>query len=307
MAVSEGKWAFIINPVAGNGFAKKHLDEIKNKIKESGVEAETAMTERKGHAVELAANFADKGFQNIIAVGGDGTVNEIVRSIIDRDITLGVVPAGTGNDFVQIPGFKGYFNEDDWNVFFNKNTIKMDVGRCNGNYFLNGMGLGFDAQVAAENYSDSDEVKSGSASKYLWHIIKTLLFFKEKQMYSLINGDKEQTKCFINTISIGRRFAGGFFLTPKAVANDGLLDVCMIKELTFPGRVKIFLKVPKGTHINDENVNYYQTDKLSLEFDNEVPYHLDGELFFASQFEVDILPKKLNLIYNPGGDHFFDI
>ena len=307
MAASNEKWAFIVNPIAGNGYAKKHLDEIKNKIRESGVDAEIAMTERKGHAVDLAVDFVDKGFKNIIAVGGDGTVNEIVRSIIDRDITLGVVPAGTGNDFVQIPGFKGNFTEDDWKIFFTKNTVKMDVGRCNGGYFMNGMGLGFDAQVAAENYKDGEAVKSGGASKYLWHIIKTLLFYKEQPMYSIIEGNKKQTKCFINTISIGRRFAGEFFLTPKAIANDGLLDVCMIKELTFPGRVKIFLKVPKGRHIDDENVNYYQTNKLSLEFDNEVPYHLDGELFFASRFEVDILPNKLNLIYNPNGNHFFNI
>jgi len=306
MAAADEKWAFIVNPVSGNGYAKKHLQHIKDKIQNSGIEAETVLTEKKGHAADLAADFADKGFNNIIAVGGDGTVNEIVRGIIDKDVTLGVVPAGTGNDFVQIPGFKGNFTEEDWKTFFDKNTIKMDVGRCNGNYFLNGMGLGFDAQVAAENYTEGDKVKQGSASKYLWHIVKTLLFFKEKQMYSLINGNKEQTKCFINTISIGRRFAGGFYLTPKASANDGLLDVCMIKELAFPGRIKIFLKVPKGSHIDDPNVNYYQTDRLSLEFDEEVPYHLDGELFFASKFEVDILPEKLNLIYNPGGNHFFN-
>ena len=305
MAAADEKWAFIVNPVSGNGYAKKHLQHIKDKIQNSGIEAETVLTEKKGHAADLAADFADKGFNNIIAVGGDGTVNEIVRGIIDKDVTLGVVPAGTGNDFVQIPGFKGNFTEEDWKTFFDKNTIKMDVGRCNGNYFLNGMGLGFDAQVAAENYTEGDKVKQGSASKYLWHIVKTLLFFKEKQMYSLINGNKEQTKCFINTISIGRRFAGGFYLTPKASANDGLLDVCMIKELAFPGRIKIFLKVPKGSHIDDPNVNYYQTDRLSLEFDEEVPYHLDGELFFASKFEVDILPERLNLIYNPGGEHFF--
>ena len=120
--------------------------------------------------------------------------------------------------------------------------------------FLNGMGLGFDAQVAAENYSEAGKVKKGGKNKYIWHIIKTLLFFREKKMTVITGNGKHETDCFINTIAIGRRFAGGFFLTPKAIANDGLLDVCMIKKLSLFQRFGILLKVPKGTHITDKKV-----------------------------------------------------
>ena len=169
------------------------------------------------------------------------------------------------------------------------------------------MGLGFDAQVAAENYEGPGEVKPGGKHKYLWHIVKTLLFFKEKQMTVLSNGSTSQTSCFINTISIGRRFAGAFFLTPKAIANDGLLDVCMIKQLSLLERFKILLKVPKGTHIEDEKVHYYQTEKIQLSFTDEVPFHVDGELFFASKFTVELLAHGLTVIYNPGGEHFFNV
>jgi len=84
--------------------------------------------------------------------------------------------------------------------------------------------------VASENYTEPGKVKRGSKYKYIWHIIKTLLFFREKRMTVITDAGRHETDCFINTIAIGRRFAGGFFLTPKAIANDGLLDVCMIKN-----------------------------------------------------------------------------
>ena len=150
--------------------------------------------------------------------------------------------------------------------FLTGTLIAMDAGSCNGMIFLNGMGLGFDAQVAAENYTEPGKVKRGSKYKYIWHIIKTLLFFREKRMTVITGTDRHETDCFINTIANGRRFAGGFFLTPKAIANDGLLDVCMIKKLSLFERFSILLKVPEGKHITDRRVNYYQTQALILNF-----------------------------------------
>jgi YegS/Rv2252/BmrU family lipid kinase len=223
----------------------------------------------------------------------------------EKHITVGIIPAGTGNDFIQILGFPDHFEEKDWKNFFKKSITAMDVGLCNGLPFLNGMGLGFDAQVAAENYTEPAKEKKGGKHKYIWHIIKTLLFYKEKRMTVLSAENNEESDCFINTISIGRRFAGSFYLTPKAIANDGLLDVCMIEKLSLPERFMILPKVPKGTHLQNKKVNYYQTSKIEIEFTHDVPFHLDGELHFARHFDIHILPRALTVIYNPAGNHFF--
>jgi len=308
MAISQKeKWVFIVNPIAGNGFAKTMVPEIENKIKEQQIDGEVIQTERPGHASELARSFAETGARYIIAVGGDGTMNEVARPLINnKNITAGLIPAGSGNDFNQIPGFPSRFKEEDWEIFFRKNEISLDVGVVNNTIFLNGMGLGFDAEVAAQNYTGEGEVRKGGTEKYIWHIIKTLLFFKEKRMTVVTGNDHHETDCFINTISIGRRFAGGFYLTPKAVANDGLLDVCSIKKLNLFHRFRLLLKVPKGTHITDKRVKYYCTTSIDLEFPKEVPYHVDGELFFARIFNVRILPGSLNIIYNPDGNHYFN-
>jgi diacylglycerol kinase (ATP) len=256
----------------------------------------------------LARHYADNGSKYIIGVGGDGTLNEIASTLIhEKNVAIGIVPAGTGNDFIQILGFPNRFEEKHWKVLFEKKTIATDIGLCNGLPFLNGMGLGFDAQVAAENYIEPGEIKKGGKYKYIYHIIKTLLLYKEKRMIILSAETNHETDCFINTISIGRRFAGGFFLTPKAIANDGLLDVCMIEKLSLLERIMILPKVPKGTHLQNKKVNYYQTSKIEIEFSHEVPFHLDGELHFSKHFNISILPGAINIIYNPSGNHFFRI
>lgn len=303
---NKARWVFIVNPVAGNGFAKRYIPVLEAMIRKYDIQADILLTERAGHASELALASAENGYQYVIGVGGDGTMNEVARPLIGRsDVRVGLVPAGTGNDFIQILGFPNRFEESHWKIFFDQNIAQMDVGSCNGKYFLNGMGLGFDAQVAAENYTEPGQVKPGGKYKYIWHIVKTLLFFKEKQM-TLISGDqRSRSTCFMNTVSVGRRFAGGFFITPKAIANDGLLDVCNIKKLHLLQRFRILLMVPSGSHINHEKVDYHQTDQISIEFDEKVPFHVDGELGFAQRFSIGIHPGALSIIYNPKAKHFF--
>ena len=161
--------------------------------------------------------------------------------------------------------------------------------------------------MAAQNYDEHENVKQGGKNKYVWHILMTLFFFKERTMSVITDGNESQTECFINTVSIGRRFAGDFYLTPKAIANDGLLDVCMIEKLTLLQRLKILTMVPKGTHVEDKKVNYYTTERIEIAFDREVPFHLDGELHYAKDFNIGIIPKALSVIYNPQGNHFFDL
>ncbi len=306
--IKKENWVFIINPTSGAGFGQKMIPEIEKQISARSVEAEIVPTEFHGHASAIAEEYLNRGFTNFIAVGGDGTMNEVAKPLINKPgIKLGIVPAGTGNDFIQILGFPDRFEDKHWDILFRQNTMAMDVGLVNGIHFLNGMGLGFDAQVAAENYVEPGEVTAGSGkSKYLWHILKTLLFYKEGHVTIETSEGRNETDCFINTISIGRRFAGSFLLTPKAIANDGLLDVCMIKKLNLLQRLRILTMVPKGTHVEDKKINYYQTEKIFVDFGKKVPFHVDGELYFDTTFDVTLLPGALKMIYNPLGNHYFN-
>lgn len=303
---SHEKWVFIVNPIAGNGYAKSVIPVIREMTEKNKISSEIVLTEYSGHASEISRKYYEKGFKYIIGVGGDGTINEVAAPLASlKNVITGAVPAGTGNDLIQILGFPGRFTEKEWDIFFRQNTALMDAGEVNGKLFLNGMGLGFDAQVASENYVEPGKVKKGGAHKYIWHIVKTLLFFREKKMITTSNGEQTNTDCFINTVANGRRFAGGFFLTPGAFANDGLLDVCSIKNLNLYHRFRLLLKVPHGKHIYDKRVRYFQTSSLEIEFPEKVPFHVDGELHFAQKFTIRIIPGAFNFIYNPDGNHFF--
>lgn len=306
--MNQDKWVFIINPVAGKGFAAGMGEIVSKEATARGINPEIVFTNIKGHASLLSERYASQGFRYIIAVGGDGTFNEVATPLVNRkDVITGLVAAGTGNDFIKILGFPDRFGKNEWDALFRTETMAMDTGECNGRFFFNGMGLGFDANVASENYTPEGEVKPGGKQKYIWHILKTLLLYRERKMIVWGNDEgKYETDCFINTIAIGRRFAGGFYLTPEAVANDSLLDVCSIKRLGLFQRLRILTMVPKGKHIYDSRVNYYKTPVLKLEFNESVPYHLDGELFFASSFTVKVIPAALNVIYMSSGNHFFN-
>lgn len=306
MTKNKDKWIFIVNPIAGNSFAGTMVPIIAGKIKENNIDGKIILTEHPGHATEISKQAADKGIRYIIGVGGDGTFNEIARPLINnKDVVAGIIPAGSGNDYCQIPGFPNRFTEKDWEIFFRKNIIAQDVGNVNGTIFLNGLGIGFDAEVAAQNYTEDGKVRKGGSDKYVWHIVKTLLFFREKRMVVISDGKKHEADCFMNTVSIGRRFAGSFFLTPTAIANDGLFDVCSIKKLNLFHRFRLLLKVPKGKHIKDKRVDYFQSASIDLEFPQRVPYHVDGEIFYAETFNIRIIPEGLNIIYNPEGNHYF--
>lgn len=304
--VRTDKWVFIVNPTAGNGFAGRYLAELKGQIAKRRIDAKVVLTRAKGHATELSLEHARGGCSHIVGVGGDGTFGEIAQPLVHRrDIVFGAVPAGTGNDFIHILGFPNRFTEKEWDAFFAGRVAEMDVGRCNGVYFLNGMGAGFDAQVAAENYRGGREVKGGNPLKYQWHIIKNIFLYRERSMKMTLEERTEQRKVFLHTIGNGRRFAGGLQLTPKAFANDGLLDVCMIPQLSVPDRLKAFSDVKAMRIVENPNVRYVQTSSMTLEFEEEVPAHLDGELQFSRRFEVSVVPGGLRVLYDPAGEHGF--
>jgi len=302
---NQEKWVFITNPIAGNGSGKAIVPLLKEKIDQFGIDGTIVMTKKNGHARELSRDYLVKGYTHIIAVGGDGTMNEVGSALIGQpNVITGLVPAGTGNDFNQILGFPDRFQDEHWETFFSKSIINMDTGTCNDIPFLNGLGLGFDGEVAAKNYVAPGETKMGGKAKYFWMILSTLLFFKEKKAVIETNGKTEEITCFMNTMANGRRHAGAFHITPKAIGNDGLLDVCLITKLNLFQRLKILTMVPKGTHLKEKAVTYYQTKELTLEFPVEVPFHVDGEVHFSNRYHVKIKPNSLRIIFNPKGPHF---
>lgn len=293
------KWACIVNPVAGGGYAVKNLDEIRKKIQEIDPQAPIRMTERPGHASEIASEFVENGYNTILVAGGDGTVHEVGSVLVGReDLALGIISAGTGNDYNYMAGFPDHFEESHWAAMKMRNTRAFDVGICNGQYFFNGMGLGFDATMTAASHADREKTGKTSKGRYTMIILKTLIGYREDKRLMAVDGSAEDKTSFLTTIAVGRRFAGSYHLTPRAIPDDGLLDICDVGRLSLLQRLNILTKVPKGTHLSHPSVEYMNCSCCRFDFDHDVPAHLDGELIFSKSFEISLKERCLNIITN---------
>jgi diacylglycerol kinase (ATP) len=290
----------IVNPIAGRGRAGALLPDIQSTLKSLGIDADVAHTHAPGEAAALAQRAKEDGFELVIAAGGDGTQNEIVNGLMraanaHATGTLAIIPVGSGNDFVKMLDVPL-----DWRAacekIANGKTRRIDVGCVNGRYFLNNVGIGFDAQVGIEARKVT---WARGFTIYVVALARNMLLSYRTPHATIELDDQsfEQTITLL-TVGNGRCSGGGFWLTPNALIDDGLFDVCIARGLTKPQILALIPDVMKGTHINKEPVRMAQARKVVVTSDEPLPVHADGEILYtdARQLVVEILPQKLDVI-----------
>ena len=307
----------IYNPIAGRGRVKKHWPKVQQGLIDAGIEFDVVATSAPLEAVTLAEKAATK-YSTVIAVGGDGTVHEVVNGLLrasseGETIALGVVPLGNGDDFAKmIPpqttiGGKVF----DWHVAIEKitqgQTKLFDVGRMsdelrseqnnNPQYFMNGMDIGFGAQTAL-NFTKVPSFLTGMAA-YLAAIMKTLIDYHIPKINIQIDDQKAfEQSTTMTAITNGRCFGSGFWVCPDAEVDDGLLDVMVTQSV---GRLKILRLIPKimkGTHVNDPILRNYRARRVVIKSQQSLVVEADGEIPYSQtrHLEVQILDKKLCVI-----------
>lgn len=270
------KFDVIINPKAGRGNTERELDNIKNALRDV-FQITVHETKNRENAVHLTKLLVDKENFNLIAVGGDGTIHEVVNGIMlskKRDkVKLGIIPSGSGNDFareLKIP--KNY--EEAVNLIKYGWTKKIDVGMINDWYFINSVGIGFNAFVTKESYKIT---KLKGLPLYLTAVIKSLFKYSSKK-FTILAGDKTIfAKGFTIEAGNGTAAGGGFYLTPDAELDDGLIDICTVFDANFFSRVFILMDVLKKRHKTNKYVTIWKEPAFKIinhEFKN---IHLDGE------------------------------
>jgi len=308
----------IYNPIAGRGRAKKHWPKVQQTLIEAGIEFDVTATSAPLEAVTLAQKAATN-YSTVIAVGGDGTVHEVVNGLLrasseGETIALGVIPLGNGDDFAKmIPpqttiGGKVF----DWHVAIEKitqgQTKLFDIGRISGDqlrseqnnnpqYFMNGMDIGFGAQ-AALNFTKVPSFLTGIAA-YLAAIMKTLIDYHIPKVSIQIDDQPAfEQSTTMTAITNGRCFGSGFWVCPDAQVDDGLLDVMVTQSV---GRLKILSLIPKimkGTHVNEPILKNYRARRIVIKSEQSLVVEADGEIPFTQtqHLEVQILDKKLRVI-----------
>jgi len=277
----------IVNSISGRGFARRALPEIKKHLWEYDVKYQVAFTERPWHAAELAEQGARQGYEVVVAVGGDGTANEVLNGLMrarqagGEQVALGLVAVGTGNDFAAGIGVPLGVREG-CRVLAENYRRRVDIGRLEGGdypqgrYFGNGIGIGFDA---ATGFVAARIRFVRGLLLYLLAALETIFVYYKPPTVRLVVDDQEIVQPFLMiSIMNGRRMGGGFLFAPQAEVTDGLFDLCIASSAS---RLRILQLIPyfiKGTQATQKEVRTGRARRVEVvAVQGTLPIHCDGE------------------------------
>jgi len=300
--MKKSQYLVIVNPAANRGDAAKKIPALESLLNSRKVNYQMLITKKPGEATNLAKQAAKKRFKAVIAAGGDGTANEIANGLAKSNCPLGVIPMGSGNDFS-----KGLvLRKSDWqfnlDVIIRGRTKKIDLGLINGRYFVNCVGLGFIGQIN-EFVKKSPAYLRGYTMYFysVLRIIKNYYPYRFKICMKETGGQKkyQQGLYSICEVSNGKYVGGGFQLTPNAITDDGLLDVCLADQLSRGYILRLLPLIMQGKHLGKPKIHFFQVKKIKVESDKIIPLQVDGEVMSRyKQIEIKVIPQALTVITN---------
>jgi YegS/Rv2252/BmrU family lipid kinase len=287
---------FIVNPAAGKGKALELVSFIKNYFKEKPDECLIKITEYPGHATQIAKEYSIDGDCRIYSLGGDGTINEIVNGMAGTNASLGIIPTGSGNDFLRSI-HPEYTIREMIEDTINGVEKKIDLARVNDRYFINISSIGFDAEVVFNAIKFKRVPGVTGSMAYLISLFYTIFKNKINEITINIDGTEMKLRILLAAIANGRYYGGGMLPAPDAKMDDGLLDVCLVREVSRFKIFNLFPKYMKGLHGEIEEVSFHRGRKIRIEGRNAIPLNIDGEIVTAKAIEYEILEDAIKVIY----------
>jgi diacylglycerol kinase (ATP) len=288
----------IVNPTAGNGRAARGLPWIRERL-EPRPEARIEVTARRGDAERIAAGAGKSGHDRIVVVGGDGTVQEVVNGMLEagEPVGLGLVPLGSGNDLARSLGLPSELGSA-WRIAVGERSHVIDVGRAtNGSgatrWFASAGGIGFDAQVAAAMAARRGW-QAGRAG-YLLTALDELRRFSNRSVRLSLDGVEHSADVLLVAIANGAYYGGGMRIAPDARPDDGLLDVCIVGDISRLTALRQLPNLYRGTHVHHHQVRMARARHINIDGDPDGLVHLDGEPFGALPLDVRIVPRVLQV------------
>lgn len=290
------KHLFIINPTAGKGNAIKYKSIIEEYFNDKDEKYDIRITDRPGNATEIVRNYDYSEECNVYSIGGDGTLNEVINGLINKNATLGIIPAGSGNDFVR-SYLEGTDLKDILKETIEGNSKEIDVGGINNKYFINISSVGFFADVNknAKIFKNS-HIISGSLA-YIFGAIISLFKFKSEKIKFIIDGVELDEEMFLLAIANGRYYGGGIDLAKGAKLSDGEFDFYGVKKASMHKILKCLIALLSKKDIRDnEETYYYKCKSLKIISEKEIISNIDGEIIKSNKFDFYIIPKGIKLI-----------
>ncbi|MDD3626988.1 MAG: diacylglycerol kinase family lipid kinase [bacterium] len=285
---------FIVNPRSGEKKTLVFLRKLKYYCNYYNLDYSISLTKDKHHGTEMADEAMHQGFDIIVAVGGDGTLHEVLQGIVGKDLTLGVIPFGSSNDFARTVKIPKDIKEAV-RIIAKGKVKKIDVGAVNDRFFINISSAGFDGEVVAR--------LPKMRSKYLFSLVYILGVFKElfrykKKNVKVIKDGEDLGDYKVNLVAVanGKFYGHNMKIAPKAKLDDGFFDVILIADFNPIRFISNFPKVFKGTHIYNKDVILFRCKEITLFSKERVFIQSDGELTGKLPVEYRIFPKFQKLI-----------
>jgi YegS/Rv2252/BmrU family lipid kinase len=279
------EFVFIVNPVAGRHDSDTIIKNITKVCRKRRLDFQIIKTEYPKHATEIVKNLPKKG-KLIFSVGGDGTMHEVLQSIMKTDNLMGIIPNGTGNDFhASLAKVKDQKPQIDVGVFNHKH------------YFLNYVGMGFTTDVTVAITRKFRKKWIPKQMRFTLAILNTLATFRPLQIKFNIHGVTKSEKSTVIVAANGQRFGGEYHVAPDADLQDGEMDICFVDAMSIPALIPLISSVKTGEHIKNPNVHMRKTDHVKIYSDKKVNFDVDGELFEDHKIDIKILKKALTF-YN---------
>lgn len=292
------KILFIVNPVAGHGNGKNLIRIINDYMASTGIEYAIKVSSKIGNVTELARWGCEQEYTDIIAVGGDGSLVEAVNGIrLDYPVTLGLMPAGTGNDFARVLNLsKDYTACLD--AIIRGETKSVDVCEVNGERFINVCCCGIDGEIIM----DTDRIKRRirGSSAYLLSTLKALATYSAKKVIIRVDEEEYHREAILVAVGNGRYIGGGMMVTPEAEIDDGILDICIVNKLSKPKLIALFPSIFKGEHIQIKpTVEYVKGKNIQIEtLEDRLLINADGNIIGTTPASIKINGNKLKFIVN---------
>jgi diacylglycerol kinase (ATP) len=289
------RFFLIVNLIAGHGRCKELFPKVRDELDRRRIDYDLHFTNEPLEATDVCKMGLEAGFTHIVAMGGDGTVNEVANGLCGVDVTMCVIPAGNGNDFVRTMGIPAD-PIDALDVLTSGRVRMIDVGRvADDRYVVNGLGIGIDAQVARD-VLEMERLRGVPA--YLTAAVKEVFRFKAFPVTLEVEGWTLDISCLSLGVANGPFCGGGFKLAPKAAVDDGLIDIAAIGD--FP-KLERLIRLPQaraGNHLRLSRVHYRQVERVTIKSPAKLVAHIDGEPYRLPKeaFGVSVVPSALRVL-----------
>jgi diacylglycerol kinase (ATP) len=286
-------YCLIFNPTAGAGRSRKALETVERILKKHRKEYVIKTTEYKEHATALASDAVGKGYEGIISVGGDGTLHEVACGLKDTEEILGVIPAGTGNDYRDAIGVSADVAEALGTILAG-HSRRMDIGlMSNGKSFINLVGTGFDVCVL-KNTNRVRRVFTGGIA-YILGIVMSLLGFKSVEIDITMDGERMKRTVLLIAVANGTCFGGGLRISPDSDTEDGLFNVVIINRIARPRILLELPKLKKGQIDKISVAEQFTCREIMVECKEAQPLDIDGEIACETPMTFTLKPKALRV------------